>query len=159
MKLILCVASLLTVCLLFFFLNNYSKVDKFIQGDQISEEVNPSYLKLLDLHNEQRINKGYKPLLLDKNLCNYAQKHANYMVEKNKLIHSNMSDIQKVNQDSSTVGENIAWGQETEESVVSTWMWSPMHRWNILGSSYKRVGFGVAKDKNDRKYWCVVFSN
>ena len=70
-----------------------------------------------------------------------------------------MSDLIKVNEDSSLVGENIAWGQETEKLVVEAWMWSPMHRWNILGTSYKRVGFGVEEDKEGRLYWCAVFSD
>lgn len=114
--------------------------------------------KLLELHNKERTSKGYSKLEIDKNLCDYAQKHADKMAEKNWMYHSSMSDIRKV-LDSNWVGENVAWGQETEESVVNSWMWSPGHRWNILGSNYKRVGFGMKKDKNNRKYWCVVFSD
>jgi uncharacterized protein YkwD len=34
-----------------------------------------------------------------------------------------------------------------------------MHRWNILGSSYTKAGFGVKKDSDGRNYWCVVFSD
>jgi uncharacterized protein YkwD len=115
--------------------------------------------KLLYLHNKERTSRGYEKLIIDKNLCEYAQKHAEYMVSKNSLTHSSMSKLMSVDKDTSVVGENIAWGQETEESVVSSWMWSPGHRWNILGSSYRRVGFGMKLDKDSRKYWCVVFSN
>jgi uncharacterized protein YkwD len=57
------------------------------------------------------------------------------------------------------VGENIAWGQTDEKKVVESWMWSPMHRWNILGSGYKKVGFGMKADGEGRKYWCTVFSD
>jgi uncharacterized protein YkwD len=115
--------------------------------------------KLLDAHNQERISRKIKPLIIDEKLCDYAQKHAQKMVKKNYLYHSSMSDLIKVNEDSSLVGENIAWGQETEKLVVEAWMWSPMHRWNILGTSYKRVGFGVEKDKEGRLYWCAVFSD
>ena len=38
-------------------------------------------------------------------------------------------------------------------------MWSPGHRWNILGSEYRKAGFGMAKDSEGRIYWCVVFSD
>jgi uncharacterized protein YkwD len=114
--------------------------------------------KLLECHNKERESRGYKPLDMDRELCGYAQRHAEYMAENDRLVHSPISKIMKI-ADSSSAGENIAWGQKDEESVVNSWMWSPGHRWNILGSSYKRVGFGMKEDSNGRKYWCVVFSN
>jgi uncharacterized protein YkwD len=130
---------------------------------QQPEKISPPTIgikeKLLDAHNQERIFRKLKPLTLDKKLCDYAQKHAQKMAKKNSLYHSSMSDLIKVNEDSSLVGENIAWGQETEKLVVEAWMWSPMHRWNILGTSYKRVGLGVEEDENGRPYWCVVFSD
>lgn len=115
--------------------------------------------KLLELHNKFRLEKGYEPLILDKNLCKYAENHVKKMVEKNSLYHSKMSDLRKVNPENNLVGENIAWGQKDEESVVNSWMWSPTHRWNILGSGYKKVGFGLIEDKEKRKYWCAVFTD
>jgi len=124
-----------------------------------SEEFNDTQKKLLELHNKERKSKGYAPLVLDKKLCDYAQKHAEKMANANSMTHSSMSKLQEVNKDSGFVGENIAWGQEDEASVVEAWMWSPGHRWNILGSKYKRVGFGVKKDNDDKNYWCVVFSD
>lgn len=112
---------------------------------------------LLDLHNKERVSKGIKPLLLNQDLCDYAQKHAEIMMKKNNLYHSKMSELKKV-LNSSAVGENIACGQETEESVISCWMKSPGHKRNILNSSYNKVGFGFKKE-NNKIYWCVVFSN
>jgi uncharacterized protein YkwD len=105
-----------------------------------------------------RTSKGMRPLEIDKKLCDYAQSHAGYMASKNSLTHSSMNKLQDFC-GADTVGENIAWGQETPESVVSAWMWSPMHRWNILGSSYNKAGFGIRKDSDGRNYWCVVFSD
>lgn len=130
-----------------------------IESKPIEKEFKDFQEKLLELHNKERNSKGYSKLEINKNLCDYAQKHAEFMASKNSLVHSSMSNLMKVNSDSSLVGENIAWGQETEESVVSSWMWSPMHKWNILGSKYKKVGFGMKEGKDSRKYWCVVFSN
>lgn len=123
---------------------------KFIEKSQVDV--------LFEMHNKERTSRGLQPLILDKKLTNYAQKHAEYMSVKNSLVHSSMSSLQKVNNDS-FVGENIAWGQETEKEVINSWMWSPGHRWNILGSSYKKIGIGIKKDKNNRLYWCVVFSS
>lgn len=113
---------------------------------------------LLELHNEERKSRGYAELEMDEELCAYAQEHARKMAEKNSLFHSSMSDLSDIKK-SGLVGENIAWGQETAAEAVSGWMWSPMHRWNILGSNFKKVGFGAVKDKDGRYYWCTVFSD
>lgn len=123
------------------------------------DEFDSFQIRLLELHNNERVKKGMSKLTIDKNLSKYAQKHAETMAQKDNLFHSKMSDLMRVNLDANIVGENVAWGQETEASVVSSWMWSPTHRWNILGSSYSRAGFGMKEGKNSRKYWCVVFSN
>lgn len=118
------------------------------------KELLPFVKKLLDLHNEERSSWGYEPLETDSRLCEYAQKHAEKMSKEERLAHSSMTDLQ-----SGSVGENIAWGQKTEADVVNAWMWSPGHRWNILGSEYRKAGFGMAKDSEGRIYWCVVFSD
>jgi len=114
--------------------------------------------RLLELHNENRVSKGLKPLELDSKLCDYAEGHADKMASKASMFHSRMSDLQEFC-GADVVGENVAWGQDTEEEVVSAWMWSLMHRWNILGSSYNKAGFGVKKGPKGRNYWCVVFSS
>lgn len=125
--------------------------EKIVELEQFTQEQK----RLLDLHNSRRKSGS---LILDKKLCDYAQKHSEYMAGKNSLTHSSMSELQDFC-GAETVGENIAWGQETPDAVVSSWMWSPMHRWNILGSSYKKVGFGIKEDSQGRIYWCAVFSN
>lgn len=135
-------------------LSGCAPLNRAIDLEVVHSECEPFQQKLLDLHNQERKAKGYLELKIDKKLCEYAQKHANYMADKENLVHSSMSNLMKVNNDAELVGENIAWGQKTEESVVSSWMWSPMHRWNILGSGYKRIGFGMRDN-----YWCVVFSD
>lgn len=116
---------------------------------------------LLELHNEKRLKHGLKPLSLDEKLCEYAQKHANNMALKNSMYHSDISGVRKLdpNKNWKWTGENVAWGQTSEESVVNSWMWSPGHRWNILGQEFKKVGFGLAKDSKGYNYWCVVFAD
>jgi uncharacterized protein YkwD len=138
---------------------NTSNPDARPEIKQQVEEFNVTQKKLLDLHNKERKAKGYEPLVLDRTLCDYAQKHAEKMAKTNSLSHSSMSSLQEAKKDAGFVGENIAWGQENPEDVVSAWMWSPGHRWNILGSKYKKVGFGLDKDKNNKNYWCVVLSD
>lgn len=112
--------------------------------------------KMLELHNEQRLERGLKPLVLDDKLCLYAAQHSKFMASKNKMVHSKMSDLASA-AGAGSVAENIAWGQEDEKEVVSAWMHSPGHKRNILGSEYNKVGFGMTLDKNGRPYWCAVF--
>jgi len=46
------------------------------------------------------------------------------------------------------VGENIAWGEgrhSTTASIVRAWMASPDHKENILRSTYRDIGIGLAR--------------
>lgn len=114
-------------------------------------------IKLLAEHNRQRAQRGLEPLALDPGMSDYAQRHAERMVERGHLYHSSMSRLASES-GGSAVSENIAWGQESETEVCDSWIKSPGHKANILGKKYKRVGFGVKKDERGRKYWCAVFA-
>jgi uncharacterized protein YkwD len=152
---------ILFICTLLFF-GCYKVEDKTfkpINKIEIRSTYTDVQKKLLELHNNQRSFKKISSLVLDEKLCDYAQNHAEIMARKNSLYHSSMSDLSLLDDASTLVGENIAWGQETEEDVVNAWMWSPGHRWNILSSNFSKVGFGLEVDKNGRLYWCTVFSN
>ena len=159
------ITSLLLLCCLFLS-SCTSKVEK--QDNKIEkqenkiekiEKYNQSQLLLLDLHNKQRKSKSKKELILDENLCKYAQQHAQKMAKKDSLYHSSMSSLIKVNEGTKTVGENIAYGQSTEEKVMKDWMNSTGHKWNIISKEYLKVGIGSAEDQSGKVYWCVVFSN
>ena len=115
--------------------------------------------KLIDLHNKARSEASWmwaiNPLQKDEELMRYAQKHANWMASARKMRHSSMRDVMALG--FSRAGENIAWGQKTEESVMKAWLWSPGHRRNIMSNSYNRIGCGAAKDDRGQLYWCVCF--
>lgn len=119
-----------------------------------SENVPATIQALLNLHNEQRELKGRPAFILDPYLCEYAQKHAEWMANRNNLQHSN---INKLMGKYYTAGENIAWNQGTEKEVVRAWMNSTGHRENILNRSFTHIGFGVAFNKNGEPYWCTCF--
>lgn len=125
---------------------NESEFEKKLNKDASQKE-------LLEEHNKQRESKKIKPLVIDHDLCLYAQKHAEKMAKNNSLNHSQISSLPR-----NFVGENIAFGQETPKQVVTSWMSSSGHRYNILNQNYKRVGFGLATDEDGRIYWCTVFS-
>lgn len=112
--------------------------------------------KLIRLHNDARSKSWWtlKPLSKDERLMLYAQAWAETMARRNRMVHSSMSDVMALGY--SRVAENIAWNQRTEEAVMSAWLWSPGHRWNIMSSGVDRIGCGVA-DAGRGPYWCVVF--
>lgn len=85
----------------------------------------------------------------------YARNHAFKMADGGWLRHSSMDNVLKLG--FTAAGENIAWGQSSEESVLNSWLWSYGHRANILSSKYDSIGCGARKDKAGRLYWCVVF--
>jgi uncharacterized protein YkwD len=112
---------------------------------------------LIDAHNVRRQSGLWTIPLLEKNtlLMEYAQKWAVEMSEDNKLHHSKMTNILALG--FKTVGENIASGQESVESVMKSWMNSWGHRKNIMSKSYTNIGCGYATFKNGTPYWCVCF--
>jgi len=120
------------------------------------EPANVSMDRLIELHNERRASGvlGQRPLAKNDTLMAYAQSHAEWMAKSNRMRHSSMSKVLRLG--FSTAGENIAWGQKTEDGVMSAWMWSPGHRSNIMGTSYDSIGAGAAV-RSGRVYWCVVF--
>jgi uncharacterized protein YkwD len=119
----------------------------------------PNMQLLVDLHNEARTDASWlrplSPFKMDDKLMKYAYDWAKYMSETNKMTHSKMSNILKLG--FNTVGENIAWGQETEKDVINTWLWSPGHRSNIMSATYTHIGCSAMYSKYHRLFWCVCF--
>lgn len=132
--------------------------------DQPSVPRNPPSGDFLDnmlaLHNQARGSRG--ALTLNTILVAAAQKHAEWMYKYKKMSHvgaggSTFWDrIKAEGYQPRTGGENVAMGYPTTEAVFSGWMKSPGHHANIMNSSFKQCGFGVAGDSS--KYWCAVFA-
>lgn len=119
-----------------------------------NREVNDgiSRVELLTSHNKERKSFGLDPLILDQKLEQRAQKHAEWMAKKNKLLHGNLDGT-----NFKIIGENIAMGYKDEKEVTRGWMKSPGHRQNILDKRFKYAGFGYACSKNGTPYWCAQF--
>lgn len=125
----------------------------------ISNTADADTDRLIELHNEARSKASWmwqlNPLVKNAKLMQFAQEWANTMAERGRMRHSSMRDIMKLG--FSRVAENIAWGQETPESVMRAWLWSPGHRRNIMSTATTDIGCGARKDNNGRLYWCVCF--
>ena len=120
----------------------------------------PNLSKLIHLHNNARSNSWLhrlNPLKENTALMNYAHKWAVHMADSNKLYHSDMFGIMSMG--FSLVGENIAMGQQTEESVMKSWLSSLGHRKNIMNKVFTDMGCGFAYADDDTMYWCVCFGS
>jgi uncharacterized protein YkwD len=118
--------------------------------------------QMLMSHNRQRIKKS--PLILNDKLMMVAQKHADWMAKTGILSHTGdgRSTMEsRVNAEGfrwTLLGENIAYGYSTVESVVKAWMGSYGHRRNIMNSSFTQVGFGKGVHKDGTIFWCANFA-
>lgn len=114
---------------------------------------------LIDLHNDARLNKWLwkaTPLVKNNLLMSYAQKWSNKMASRNLLFHSNMKDIMALGFNG--CAENIAYGANSPEKVMKTWLNSSGHKKNILNSSMTDIGCGMSLSENGKLYWCVCFA-
>lgn len=107
--------------------------------------------------NAERASRGLGALRLNKRLSAAATAHAADMDTRNYFAHDSIGGSSFVDRirragyltgaRSWTVGENLAWGsggRAAPATITQMWMNSPGHRANILSSSYREIGIGVA---------------
>lgn len=99
------------------------------------------------LINQQRTDRGLPRLVMNRRLNRAAQGWTNVMVHKRDFSHGAdfASRISAAGFNWSNVGENIATGYRTPESVVRGWMASAGHCQNILSPNFLDVGIGVSQ--------------
>ena len=101
--------------------------------------------ELLRLHNQARTT----PLEIRENLNEVAQKHAEWMDRKNRMVHQSMQNVTAAGY--RYVAENIG-VYPTATQVFQAWMKSSGHRRNLTNKLYRFVGFG-----RSGRYWCTNF--
>jgi uncharacterized protein YkwD len=107
--------------------------------------------------NAERGRYGLAPLRLNRRLAAAAAAHAGDMDARNYFSHDSLdggSFVDRIRRAgylkgarSWTVGENLAWGSRgraAPQRITQSWMNSPGHRENILNSSFREIGIGVA---------------
>lgn len=108
---------------------------------------------LLDT-NAQRISDGEARLTLNSQLDAAAQAKANSMASLNYWSHDTPSGqppwvfITAAGYNYSIAGENLAYGFNSSQDVITAWMGSTEHRANILNKQYTNVGFGIVNAAN-----------
>lgn len=110
--------------------------------------------------NTHRLSLGSPLITLDDSLSEIAQSHAGDMDKRNYFSHSSPEGetlslrLEDRGIQFRMSGENIAYGQNSTESVMSIWMNSKNHRSNILSPSFKKMGVG-----RSGSIWVQVFTD
>ncbi|QJS99408.1 sigma-70 family RNA polymerase sigma factor [Streptomyces asoensis] len=118
--------------------------------------------QVIALVNKERATAGCGPLTEDSLLRDAAQGHSDDMAARDFFDHTNPDGadpgrrITAAGYRWSTYGENIAKGQQTAASVMTSWMNSEGHRANILNCSFKNIGVGI-HDGSGGPWWTQNF--
>ncbi len=106
---------------------------------------------IISLTNQSRQEQSLGALTENQLLNSAAQSKANDMLAKGYFAHNSPDGktpwdfITAAGYNYITAGENLAVNFTEAENVENAWMNSPGHRANILNSSYKEIGIGIAQ--------------
>ncbi|MDD5335337.1 MAG: CAP domain-containing protein [Rhodoferax sp.] len=103
------------------------------------------------------------PLTWSNQLLEVARAHSNNMAENNYFSHQRpdgstpAQGIRAAGYNSSYVGENIAAGQPTVQSVVSQWTHSPEHCKNLMNPKFRDIAVACTRNEASsyRLYWTM----
>jgi uncharacterized protein YkwD len=110
-------------------------------------------IEIIELINAYRINEGLNPLNNHNTVKAVASTHTDYMVVVNHISHDNFFQRKQslqANASANIVSENVAYGFNSAESVVSAWLNSPSHLDNIEGDY---TDFDVSAEQNNEGKW------
>lgn len=125
-----------------------------------SDQLNAYEKQVVELTNNERVERGLEPLKVDLELSKVAREKSRDMSVNDYFSHTSPTygspfDMMKsYGIDYRSAGENIARGQRTPEEVVNGWMNSEGHRANILSAKFTHIGVGYIADGN---YWTQEF--
>jgi uncharacterized protein YkwD len=112
--------------------------------------------------NAQRRAEGLPALTPEPRLMQAAQAHACDNAGRRVMSHqgsdgSSLRDrLRRAGYGFRAANENVAMGQRSADSVVTTWMNSQGHRRNILQRGTRDMGLAVALAADGRPHWVFV---
>jgi len=122
----------------------------------------PEYVdRVVQLSNVERQKAGLQPLVKNMQLAIAAQQYAELLAGSYCIGHEcgPVPDIAGRDERAgyvnwTAVGENIAAGQPTPETLVQEWMSSPEHRSLLLNPAYSEIGVGFSAGRGTfGNYW------
>ena len=135
----------------------------------VDASIDSEEQEFLRLINEYRAQNGLQALALSDSLNRAAAWKSKHMADENYFAHDdtpiNRSWVQRLRDCDYTynawLGENIAAGYSTANSVFNAWKNSPGHNANMLGSNYTAIGIGRAYRASSTYgwYWTTDFGS
>lgn len=127
-------------------------------GDEILVEtsITDEILKLVNAHRE---SKGLEKLVRNATADNLAIDHSKYMIAQDKISHDNFkarTDNLKRNENAKGTGENVAYGYNTAEKVVTAWLNSSGHKENIEGN-FTHTGISAVQNSDNTYFFTQLF--
>ncbi len=151
---------LLGTTLIVLFFSSCSKDDSTIDDtDTVTTEEAILENEILELVNAHRNSIGKNSLALNNRASELAQEHTLYMINKGGISHDNFNeraDILFQEENAYSVGENVAAGYATAQSVMTGWLNSTGHRDNIEGD-YTHIGVSAIKNSSGTYYYTQLF--
>ena len=126
------------------------RVDRGPQERTPQAPTTPFVESVVAAMNRERAAHGLRPLRLESRLSMAAEDRVGDMMRKHYFDHVSPDGLQpftwvrKRGYSYRIVGENLALGYRTSQSVVTGWMSSPGHRENVLQRQFDEVGIAVA---------------
>lgn len=143
-----------------------SKESNGIYLNKTAEVINKnvSYSKIendiLNLVNKHRTSIGLGTLTKMDIVSGVADGHTDYMVKTGTISHDNFDlRAQELmdNAGATAVGENVAYGYTTAESVVKGWLNSPEHKAIIENPNFTHFGISTEANSDGRNFFTQMF--
>jgi len=119
--------------------------------------------EIISLVNQARKDEGLKPLMKNDLLVKSAEMKANDMKDKEYFEHISPEGVppwffvEQAGYKYKTVGENLAEGFFSAQSVHQGWMNSPGHRANILSPDFREIGVAIVESQlNGRRNYLII---
>lgn len=150
----------LFVCLLFSCSSNTDELNENTTVEITIPETKIIEIEILELINNHRIGLGLNSLQNMDAVKGQAYLHTNYMISQNTVSHDNFgerSQYLKQNANAKLVSENVAYGYNSAESVVTAWLNSDSHREAIEKANFTHFDISAEKNENNQWYFTNIF--
>jgi uncharacterized protein YkwD len=116
-------------------------------------------IEILELINNHRIANNLNALNDMSKVKATAYSHTDYMRNKKEVSHDNFyqrSSSLKNNPGATKVGENVAYGYSSAQSVVNAWLNSSGHK-EIIEGDFTNFDISAEKDPQGKWYFTNIF--
>lgn len=131
-------------------------------GNQTSGSEAAYIQRVIELVNEERAKAGLSPVTESSDVTAAADVRAQEITRNFSHTRPNgtyyTTALDQIGVRYMGSGENIAYGQQTPEAVMSGWMNSQGHRANILERNFTKIGVSCYENANGVKYWVQLFT-